>query len=554
VPDQDENTHSIRRLEYCADMVALSDRAVGQVTKRPAVSRPDFPVADDRSRKSIAGLLARCEDRRNRASAALGSAEARAANGQFFTPAAAAELIASMPAMTGDAIRLLDPGAGSGMLSSAFIARWLAEAPEVNIEVVAIERDATLIPALRETLADCQQTAESAGASLTVEIVNGDFIDLSVGLGSREDLTGGFDVVIQNPPYAKLAAGSRHRKALQAIGADAPNMYAAFLALGAVALKPGGQLVAITPRSFCNGPYFGAFRSYLLNRVALVRVHVFESRGKVFADTGVLQENVVFCGTSGGNRDNVVISQSFDHSDEPTARSVPYSEVVQPNDQHRFIRLMPCEEDTAAAEFFASLPSTLTGLGVSISTGRIVDFRAREQLKTEPESGTVPLIYPGNLRAGSVDWPRDIRKPQWFLVDGASGIGQTMPQGWYCLIKRFSSKEERRRIVASLWSPEEYPGRAAFENHLNVIHADGAGLDSELAAGLTLWLNSSVVDRFFRTFSGHTQVNATDIRSMRFPAEQTLRALAARTASVAAPQDVVDAFVETLHATTPAAA
>jgi adenine-specific DNA-methyltransferase len=124
-----------------------------------------------------------------------------------------------------------------------------------------------------------------------------------------------------------------------------------------------------------------------------------------------------------------------------------------------------------------------------------------------------------------------------------------MPQGWYCLIKRFSSKEEKRRVVASLWSPEDYPGPAAFENHLNVVHAGGKGLDQELAIGLTLWFNSSAVDRFFRTFSGHTQVNATDIRSMRLPSEGTIRALAKRVSSVSVSQDTVDATVGELLGT-----
>jgi adenine-specific DNA-methyltransferase len=263
----------------------------------------------------------------------------------------------------------------------------------------------------------------------------------------------------------------------------------------------------------------------------------------VFADTGVLQANVVFSGTACGDHKNVVISQSVDHSDQPTERTVPYAEVVHPGDGQRFIRLFPSEDDTSVAELFASLPSTLSEFGVSVSTGRIVDFRSREQLKKLPADGTVPLIYPGNLRAGRVDWPRDIRKPQWFLTAGDSSTSQTMPEGWYCLIKRFSSKEEKRRVVASIWSPEDYPGPVAFENHLNVLHAGGKGLDQELATGLVLWLNSSAVDRFFRTFSGHTQVNATDIRSMRFPSEATIRALPNLVPSVSVSQGTVDAAV-----------
>ncbi|WP_280204051.1 hypothetical protein, partial [Nocardia farcinica] len=41
------------------------------------------------------------------------------------------------------------------------------------------------------------------------------------------------DIVIMNPPYVKLAAGSAHRKRLRQAVVDCPNLYAAFLALGA---------------------------------------------------------------------------------------------------------------------------------------------------------------------------------------------------------------------------------------------------------------------------------------------------------------------------------
>jgi adenine-specific DNA-methyltransferase len=338
------------------------------------------------------------------------------------------------------------------------------------------------------------------------------------------DLGEEFDLVIQNPPYGKLAASSLHRRAMRGAGMDAPNLYAAFLALSVGMLRPGGQLVAITPRSFFNGPYFGPFRRSFLDQLALDRIHVFDSRSTVFADTGVLQENVIFAGTKGGTRGKVELSASRDHTDKIDSRQVPYSEVVRPDDPHRFIRLTTDTRDTACAALMMRLPCTLADLGIQVSTGRVVDFRSRSALHESPVQGGFPLIYPGNLREGRVEWPRLIRKAQWFAPIDPKDASLVVPEGWYTLVKRFSAKEERRRIVAALWSPDVHGGPVAFENHLNVFHLNSAGLDEQLARGLTVWLNSSVVDRFFRTFSGHTQVNATDLRTMRFPTLTTLRA------------------------------
>ncbi len=457
--------------------------------------------------------------------ATLGGLDARTQSefGQFFTPAAAARLIASMPRLPeAGTLRVLDPGAGSGVLAAALVSRALSERPGLSIEIVAVERDPTVLPSLRATLSACERVGRGR---VHAEAVEADFILDSVGLGASLSLDGQFDLAIENPPYGKLAVSSAHRTAMRAAGVDAPNLYAAFLALSVAALRTGGQVVAITPRSFFNGPYFGAFRAHLLDSIALDRVHVFDSRSAVFADTGVLQENVVFAGTRGAPPRVVELSVSRDHTDDISSRAVAYEEVVFPHDPNRFIRLATNVDDTAVADVVLSQPCSLTDLGVQVSTGRVVDFRSRHALSAVEQPGAVPLVYPGNLRDGGVLWPREIRKPQWFQPSDDKDRSMLLPEGWYTIVKRFSAKEERRRIVASVWSPVDNPGEVAFENHLNVFHVSGHGLDESLAKGIAVWLNSSIIDKFFRTFSGHTQVNATDLRTLRFPTEAALREL-----------------------------
>ncbi|GLZ06295.1 hypothetical protein Acsp03_37610 [Actinomadura sp. NBRC 104412] len=485
-------------------------------------------------------LVAQAEQNRTAALAGL-APKTQDSLGQFFTPARAAALIAGMPRLPQEGrLRVLDPGAGSGMLSAALVARALGECPDLIIHVVAVECDTTILPHLKATLDACLAAGQGR---VTFDLIEADFISASTGI-TRDDRLSNFDLVIQNPPYAKLGKFSAPRIAVREVGADAPNVYAAFLALATAALKPHGQLVAITPRSFCNGPYFGAFRSYLLDQIALDRIHIFESRSIVFADTGVLQENVVFSGTKGGSRDQVLLSTSNGHEDKESRRNVAYTDVVHPGDPHQFVRITANDEDIEIAERMLSLPATLESLGIKVSTGRVVDFRSRECLLNAAEDDAVPLIYPGNLRDGVVVWPRDIRKPQWFRPLTQKDANMLFPEGWYCIVKRFSSKEERRRIVAAVWSPERICSPVAFENHVNVFHLDGAGLDRNIAFGLSMWLNSSLVDRFFRTFSGHTQVNATDLRSMRFPGREMLRHLGELAPETMPAQSEIDSLVD----------
>lgn len=407
-----------------------------------------------------------------------------------------------------------------------------------------MEVDQAVVPALEAAAALSVEWARERGATVTVDVRCEDLLYASTGLGTERECDA-FDLVIMNPPYGKLATDSGHRRALAAMGVDVPNRYAAFLSLGVLSLRPGGQLVAITPRSFANGPYFERFVKFLLDAVVVDHLHTFESRSTVFSDAGVLQENIVFSATKGGEEGKVRLTSSRGHIDEATEYVVDHRELVRPDDPHRFLRIPGEEAEAAGAEVVLAMPCSLRDLGLSVSTGRVVDFRARANLRDEPGQGCVPLVYPGNLRHGLVEWPRSIRKPQAFAVLDDADRKALVPAGCYVLVKRFSAKEERRRIVAAMWNPEvNASSEVAFENHLNVFHQAGAGLDPEVARGLSLWMNGTLVDRYFRTFSGHTQVNATDLRTMRFPTVASLRRLARASSSALPEQFDLDALIE----------
>ena len=96
-----------------------------------------------------------------------------------------------------------------------------------------------------------------------------------------------------NPPYFKLRKDSAHAKLMEKIVHGQPNIYAFFMALAARLLKQNGEIVAITPRSFCNGLYFRGFRHWYFERVALDHIHIFESRTETFKHSNVLQESII---------------------------------------------------------------------------------------------------------------------------------------------------------------------------------------------------------------------------------------------------------------------
>jgi hypothetical protein len=144
-----------------------------------------------------------------------------------------------------------------------------------------------------------------------------------------------------------------------------------------------------------------------------------------------------------------------------------------------------------------------------------------------PELGSVPLLYPGHFNDWATDWPNpELKKPN-AIQRNTETEKWLYPNGFYCVVRRFSSKEEQRRVVACVVRPDSFPGAEVlgFENHLNVFHEDRHGLPEALAYGLAVFLNTTVVDDNFRRFNGHTQVNATDLRGIRYPSRAQLIAL-----------------------------
>lgn len=76
---------------------------------------------------------------------------------QFFTPIAVAEIMADLvdvsPLAEKKEIRILDPGAGIGVLAIAAGQRIREALPQMPIHVVAIEKDPSLLATLEAALA-----------------------------------------------------------------------------------------------------------------------------------------------------------------------------------------------------------------------------------------------------------------------------------------------------------------------------------------------------------------------------------------------------------------
>lgn len=498
------------------------------------------------------GILERVDFYRRDATRLLDTKK-RSDMGQFLTPTPVARFMASLfkDKVTTN-ICLLDAGAGIGSLTAAFVEEFCRREHKPDcIRFTAYELDPLLFEYLNTTLTECQRTCDRSSVNFCGEMLKGDFIRAGIDLISKDLFPTvkerhTFTHAILNPPYKKIRSDSESRLLLRSIGVETSNLYTGFLAVAIKLLEQGGELVAIIPRSFCNGPYFKPFRKLLLDNMGLHHIHVFESRNETFKDDEVLQENVIFHVVKDEYAERVVISTSTGPSFENvTFREVELSQIVKPGDPERLIHITTNQLDQYVLDRVSCFEHTLEDIGINVSTGRVVDFRCKDHLKDKPEEGSIPLIYPTHFDKGFIRWPKLVSKKPNAIVLTPSTEHLILPAGYYVVVRRFSPKEEYHRIVPAIYEPAHITSPyVTFENHLNVYHCNNAGLPPRLAKGLAVFLHSSLLDIYFRHFNGHTQVNVSDLKTLRYPSRQVLEAIGDRVGEAIPSQKEIDELIE----------
>lgn len=477
-------------------------------------------------------LLELAEQSRKEANKLL-NPKTKSAFGQFMTPAPICLFLASLFDNLKCDIKLLDPGCGVGSLSAAFIDRALCLGVE-RLELDVYDIEDVMLPFLNKTLEAC---SKDFGKNFSYNVNKKDYIiDTSLrteSLFNSEEIET-YSHVIMNPPYKKILSSSPHRISLRNAGIEAVNLYSGFVSLALKQLKQGGELVAIIPRSFCNGPYYQPFREQLLSETSIKHIHIFDSRNTAFAEDEVLQENIIIHCIKGVPQGEVTITSSPTsdfHLDEDTGqitatdmtqRKVSIEKIVNPADKQKFIHIAASPREQAIIERLSPFTSTLADLKIQVSTGPVVNFRLRDDLRENLDSESVPLIFPQHLN-GKVNWPIDGKKPNAIRVSNSSRPWLWKNEGYFLIIKRFSSKEEKRRIMATLYDSSLPGDLIGFENKTNVFHINKVGMDADLARGLYVYLNCTLLDKYYRQFGGHTQVNASDLRTIHYPSLKILR-------------------------------
>ncbi len=445
--------------------------------------------------------------------------------GQFFTcPETAAFMADLFSIPQQETISILDPGAGTGILTIALIERLQTEPAICQIEVVCYENDPNVQDLLQSNL---DWACQHSNKAVSYRVITDNYIlsqmsDYNYMFDANPNPKK-FDLIIGNPPYMKIAKDAPEAVAMPDVCYGAPNLYFLFASMSLFNLRDAGEMVYIIPRSWTSGAYFKRFRQEFFRIGALEHIHLFVSRDKVFEKESVLQETIIIKVKKTATKPNTITVSTTQNNRDFTNRTIfeaPYATVVNGEDQ--YVYLVTNEDEATMLSTLNALSETLPSIGLKMKTGLTVDFRNREALRNDAEENAVPLFYSQHIQDGKVVFP--VGKEHEYIVTEQSGLRQQNTN--YLFVKRFTAKEERRRLQCGIYLARKYPEytEISTQNKINFI-CGLRDLSECVVYGLYVLFNSTLYDCYYRMLNGSTQVNSTEINAMPVPPMSVIEAM-----------------------------
>lgn len=472
--------------------------------------------------------------------AAMLPAELRSRNGVFFTPPPLVERLCDLVSHAGfkwEQGRIIDPACGGGAFLAPATSRVIRElenrgytARRIFDEIASRLRGVEIDPFsawMAQVFVDVAALRVSTlvGEPLPNLVMTADALE-----ATGPQFTGGFDLVIGNPPYGRVTLPENVRRRYAESLFGHANLYGVFTHLATQLVRPRGVIGFVTPTSFLGGQYFKNLRRLMVERMPPCAIDFVEDRTGVFED--VLQETCLVTYRSAGNPRKMQVNFLKPSVDDAmytvrpggayTCHGSPGAPWLLPRDS----RQVPLISG------IARLPWRLQHYGYTVSTGPLVWNRHKDQLVDRASKHSYPLIWAECVQSAGIFEFRCERRnhlPFFKIRTGQEHLLCRMP---CVLVQRTTAKEQCRRLIAAAMPSAfvEMYGCVVVENHLNMVRPvnfEGSPLeapkvDLETIAAI---LNSRIVDDVFRCISGSVAVSAFELESLPLPDPEAMYAI-----------------------------
>ncbi len=443
--------------------------------------------------------------------------------GRLFTKKDTARRMAAMFSLHEErnACTILDPGAGTGILSAALIERICKEAPRCKqIFLTCYENDETFLPMLKDNLERIRKKCRhDYDVRLFVTVYEENYLTqakehYTVHFFERVEDT--FDYIICNPPKELCAKGSEEAEAVGGISTVKAHSALLFAETAKRHLEEGGQLVIMMPTTIASATEQRPFRLSLFSAMPITAVHLFIGKQKNERRAVPLKKECILAMRKGEAPESVQIYTSADHGAQTSALPVMRYDFVVDKDG-RGLTLPKSLEDAKIVRYISDFPETLDSLGLKMHTGLVLDNRCGGMLFNDPVKGTIPLLRPAAIEKGYVHFPAAV--PKQYIAPISKNLFQ--PSKNMILIKRVPAKRDERFVNAGIFMSSRLPAYRFVSTHnkLNFIDTKekGGEMCARLLYGLFALLNSTIYDRYISIVSKSKQINAKEFKDLPLP-------------------------------------
>ncbi len=472
--------------------------------------------------------------------------------GRFFTKKETARLMANMLTLDENktAYTVLDPGAGTGILSAAVVEEICNRCKNCRqIFLTCYENNPDFIPMLQDNLERIRKKARhDYDVRVYVTVYEENYITESQNhytVTFFDVIEDKFDIIICNPPTEFVEKSTVEAK--RAGGVTQVKISAAYLfaKMAGKHLEDGGRLVIMLPTSVASASALTAYRREMAENLALDKIHLFIGKQKNNKRAIPLKKSIILSYGKCPKPLTVTVTTSTDWGKPENTVMLPaldYNFVV--NEKDGSLTLPKSVEDTKIVQYISAFPDTLSSIGLKISTGLVIDSRCDGLLFTDPIKGCVPLIRPTAIKGGQIKFPLPI-KHQYLAPVNPTLIQKNKNM---VIIKRVPAKSDDRFVNAAIYMASQLPQHKFISTHNKINFIDTKDKNEEMNArlvfGLFALLNSTIYDRYLSIVSKSKQINAKELRDLPLPPKNLIESLGVRLISLRqASVDACDSIV-----------
>lgn len=472
---------------------------------------------------------------------------------EYYTPSSLAEQLAKYAVASqstkSDKLRIVDPACGNGSLLVPLLkiyirnleqatksSRKIVETLQTNICGFDVQPYSVILTRLNLLIHAAHLFDSRICSALTSKsilfsnVVLRDPLLLNQELWESKDR---FDIVIANPPFAKVISDE---KLFLTNYADViyghTNLYQLFLWWAIKATKPNGNIAFLIPQSFRSGQYFEKLREKISETCTVRAITQINHRATVFK--GVQQPLVCILLKKHSEKlksNQYVQIQTFKNAIRSNGPEINGDFKVAHNQVLRNwgrTNIWVLSENKSDYEILDKVlrysESAFRDVNsIEVKNGGFVWNQHKKILHECRTQSAKPLISADAISPFQIQFPVSEGSASFErqFVSLKKDLSAPLYDQHTLLIQRTTAKKTGRRIIGALTNGSAmFRGGYYVENHVNVIRSTNAkqtASDLPFLWGLTGWVNSRLLNFVFDMINGSAHISTYEMKMLPLP-------------------------------------